>query len=170
MDDESAMPIDVNNPYVRTKIMTASREELRLLLIEGCLDFLRSGREAMARKDWEAVYKGFSDAKSILVELMNSLKQDVAPELCTNLRNLYTYMYTTVTEGSFEKDTAKIDEVIRLMEYERETWVMLMEKLRAERGGAPEGGTPGVDGANGGVTAMPAGDRSSAGGTISLEG
>jgi flagellar protein FliS len=129
------MPIDVNNPYVRTKIMTASREELRLMLIEGCIDFLRTGRQAIVEKQWETVYKSFTDAKNIIVELMNSLKHDVAPELCHNLQSLYTYMYTTVTEGSFEKDTDKIDEVIKLMEYERETWVMLMEKLKSEMAG-----------------------------------
>lgn len=134
-DDRQGMPIDVNNPYVRTKIMTASREELRLLLIEGCIDFLRTGRQAIVDKQWESVYKSFTDAKNIIVELMNSLKHDVAPELCHNLQNLYTYMYTTVTEGSFEKDTSKIDEVIKLMEYERETWVMLMDKLKAEKAG-----------------------------------
>lgn len=128
------MPIDVNNPYVRTKIMTASREELRLLLIEGCIDFLRTGRRALLEKDWETVYTCFSDAKKIIFELINGLKDEISPELCSNMRGLYTYLITTITEGSFQKDVAKIDEAIKLMEYERETWLMLMERLKAEQG------------------------------------
>jgi len=108
------MPIDINNPYVRTKIMTASREELRLMLMEGCIDFLRTGRKAMVEKDWEGVYKNFTDAKNIILELMNGLKHEIAPELCANLQALYTFMFATVTEGSLGKDPAKIDEVIRL--------------------------------------------------------
>ncbi len=128
------MPIDVNNPYVRTKVLTASREELRLMLIEGCIDFLRTGRKAMLDKDWEKVYKCFTDAKSIILELMGGLKHDIAPELCTNLQGLYTYLIATITEGSFQKSTAKIDEALKLMEYERETWLLLMEKLNEEKG------------------------------------
>ena len=127
------MPIDVKNPYIRTKIMTASREELRLLLIEGCIDFLKTGRQAMIDKQWETVYKSFTDAKNIIIELMNGLKHDVAPELCANLQSLYTYMVTTITEGSLLKETEKIDEVIKLMDFERETWLMLMEKLKDEK-------------------------------------
>jgi uncharacterized protein (DUF2336 family) len=37
-------------------------------------------------------------------------------------------------DGVHEKDFAKIDEVIRLLAYERETWVMAMEKVAADKG------------------------------------
>jgi flagellar protein FliS len=127
------MQFDVNNPYFRTKVMTASREELRLMLLEGSLKFMRGGRDALAKKDWEQVYNGFTQAKAIILELMNTLDRGANPELCDRLTGLYTYMYTRLTEGSLEKDLKKVDEVIGLMEFERDTWVMLMEKLAAER-------------------------------------
>jgi len=130
------MAIDINNPYFRTKVMTASQEELRLMLIEGALRFMREGREAMTRRDWEGVYSGFSQAKAILIELINALRPEVAPELCRNLSSLYTYMYTRLTEGSMQKDVAAVDEVIGLMEYDRETWLLLMAKLGKEKSGA----------------------------------
>ena len=127
------MQFDVNNPYFRTKVMTASREELRLMLLDGCLRFMRGGRDALAKKDWEEVYSGFTQAKAIIMELINTVDRSASPELCDRLIGLYTYMYSRLTEGSMEKDLAKVDEVIGLMEFERDTWVMLMEKLAAER-------------------------------------
>lgn len=127
------MQFDINNPYFRTKVLTASREELRLLLLEGSLRFMRSGREALVNKDWEGVYNGFTQAKAIILELINTLDHAANPELCARLSALYTYMYSRLTEGSFEKDVTKVDEVIGLMDYERETWVLLMEKLAKER-------------------------------------
>jgi flagellar protein FliS len=130
------MAFDVNNPYFRTKVMTASQEELRLLLLEGCLRFLREGRDGLASKDYEKSYSGFSQGKAIIIELLNALKPEVAPELCKNLSALYTYMYTTLTEAVHAKDFVRIDEVINLVEFERETWVMLMEKIAAEKAGA----------------------------------
>jgi len=136
------MAIDINNPYFRTKVMTASQEELRLMLIEGALRFMREGREAMTRRDWEGVYSGFSQAKAILIELINALRPEVAPELCRNLSSLYTYMYTRLTEGSMQKDIAAVDEVIGLMEYDRETWLLLMDKLAKDKspGATPAAG------------------------------
>jgi hypothetical protein len=35
-----------------------------------------------------------------------------------------------------EKNVAKLDAVIKLLQYERETWVLLMQKLAEERGAA----------------------------------
>lgn len=132
------MGFDVNNPYFRTKVLTASQEELRLLLLEGCLRFLNDGRDGLVNRNYEKSFEGFSQAKAIIIELMNSLRPDVAPELCRNLTALYTYIYTTLTQAVFEKNFAKIDEVIGLMEYERETWLLLMEKLAKEKASAAE--------------------------------
>lgn len=148
------MGFDVNNPYFRNQVLTAPPEKLRLLLIEGGLRFLREGREAMIAKDYEKMYSGFSQAREIVMELVNGLKHDVAPELCKNLEGLYVYMYKRIVEGGFEKDTKKIDEAIDLLEYDRETWVMLIEKMARER----EGDSPvGAHGAASGGGADPAG-------------
>lgn len=129
------MAFDVNNPYFRNKVLTSSPEELRLLLIDGCIGFLRDGREAMVAKKFEKVHESFTNARNILVELMSSLKHEIAPEVCGNLEAIYTYVFKRVTEGSFEKDVAKIDEAIGLMEYDRETWSLLIERLAEERAG-----------------------------------
>lgn len=128
------MPMDVNNPYFRTKVLTASPEELRLMLLDGFLRFTRDGRDAIEKKNYEGVYENFTNARNILVELMNGLRHDIAPDLCARLHGLYIYMFNKLIEGSFEKDVSKVDEVIRLMEFERETWVMLMQKIAEERG------------------------------------
>ncbi len=136
------MSIDINNPYFRTKVLTASPEELRLMLIEGCIRFMRTAREGLLEKNFEKSFENFTNAKSILVELTNTLRHDVAPELCTRLDALYTYMYTTLTYASMEREATKVDPVIELMEFERETWLLLMDKLAAERAQGREGVQP----------------------------
>ncbi len=130
------MAFDVNNPYFRTKVLTASPEQLRMMLIEGALSFMREGREGLAARNYEKSYNGLSQAKAIIMELMNALKPEVSPELCTRLQSLYIYMFRMLTEGSFEKNLAKIDEAIELMEYDRETWAQVLEKLADEKKGA----------------------------------
>lgn len=130
------MAFDVNNPYFRTKVLTASPEELRLLLIEGAIRFLKSGRDGLDSRNYEKVYDAFTNARNIILELASSLRHDVAPELCSNLESIYNYVFRLTVEGSFEKDSAKINEAISLLEYDRETWILLMERLEAEKTGA----------------------------------
>jgi flagellar protein FliS len=127
------------NAYLRTRVLTASPEELRLMLLDGAIRFCRQGREGMASKDWEGSFNGFSKCRNILTELMTSMRPEIDPELCERLISLYTFLYTQIIEASHEKNTAKADKVIELLEYERDTWALLIEKLREEKSVADAG-------------------------------
>lgn len=172
------MKFDVNNPYFRTKVLTASPEELRLLLLEGCIGFIEEGRTGLAEKDFEKVYSGFSQAKDIVMELMDGLRPEINADLCRNIASLYTFIYRLLMEASFEKSTEKADQALELMRYERETWLLLMEKLRSERGSddrAPATAATGTDGpAPTTQAAAPAQPQHAAlprrGGTLSVQG
>lgn len=121
------------NAYLRTKVLTAPPEHLRLMLIEGAIKFTRQGVEALHAKDWEGVYTGYMQARNIILELMNSVRPDVDPELCSRVTALYTFMYTQLVDSGFEKDAAKGEKVVELLEFERETWRLLLDKLAEER-------------------------------------
>lgn len=127
------MMTDSAQAYLRTKVLTAGPEELRLMLLDGALRFTRQGREGLVNKDYEASYAGFTKCRNILMELTN-VKPDVDPELKRRVTSVYMFMYVHLTEGSFEKDLAKVDKVIELLEYERETWVLAMQAAAKERG------------------------------------
>lgn len=121
------------NTYLRTRVMTASREELRLLLLEGAIKFASQARDGLLQKNYESVFSGTDSARNIIVELITTIREEPDPELAAKVRALYTFFYIRLTEASFEKDVEKFNEVINLLEYERETWVMLMEKLASDR-------------------------------------
>lgn len=137
------MSIDINNPYFRNQVLTATPEKLRLLLLEGCIRFINQGRHGLQNKDFEQVYEGFSQAKDIVLELITAVDRDRAPELCARISALYTFVFTRLTEASFEKDLAKADEALKIMEYERETWALFVERLAKER--AENNGQPAPD-------------------------
>lgn len=126
------MTADSANAYLRTKIMTASPAELRLMLIDGAIKFARQGADGLQRKDYEASYNGLSQCKAIILELINCLRPEVDRELCSKLSALYTFMYRRLIDAGLEKSVAIVEEVVSLLEYERETWVMLMGKLADE--------------------------------------
>ncbi len=132
------------NAYLRTKVMTASPAELRLMLLEGAVKFALQAREGLEAKDYEKSYEGFTSCRNIIIELINGIRPEHDPELTGRVRALYLFIYKELFESSFEKDIARLDKVIELLEYERETWVLLMQKL-AEEGGR-QNPTAGTDG------------------------
>jgi flagellar protein FliS len=117
------------NPYLRTKILTASPEELRLILYEGAIRFCNQARTALDAKDWEASYNALMRAQKIVLELSTSLNHKVAPELCARLSALYTYIYRRLVDANVQHSIAAVDEAVKLLAYERETWQLLMAKL-----------------------------------------
>lgn len=123
------------NAYLRTRVMTASREELRLMLLDGALRFARNGRDGLVEKNYERSFDGISKCREIITELIVSMRPEYDPLLCERVRAVYTFMFNELIEAGLQKSPEKVDEVIELLEYERETWVMLMDKLRDEQGG-----------------------------------
>lgn len=126
------------NPYLRTKIMTASSEELRLMLYEGAIKFTRQAMSCLESKDFESSYNALMRAQKIVLELSTSLNFDIAPELCDKLSALYTYIYRLLVDANMQREIKPAREALELLEYEKETWIMLMQSV----GKSSESDTP----------------------------
>ena len=125
------------NAYLKTKVMTASPAELRLMLLEGAIKFANQAREGLEKKDYEQSSNGFTSCRNIILELINGIRPEHDPELAERVRALYLFIFKELFEASFEKDIPRVDEVIKLLDYERETWVLLMQKLATEGSAQP---------------------------------
>jgi flagellar protein FliS len=123
--------------YLRNTVMTATPEQLQLMLYDGAIRFARQGREAIERKDYETSCEKLIRAQEIVSAMQNGLRPDVNPELCAQLTSLYNFIYRRLIEGNTKQDLAAIDEAVKILEHQRETWVILMDKIR---GTTPGGG------------------------------
>ena len=124
------------NPYLRTKILTASPQELRLMLYDGAIKFCRQAVDALKQSQFESSYNGRMRAQKIVLELSASLDHTVDPDLCGKLAALYTYIYRLLVDANMSRTPDKIEEAITLLEYEKQTWQMLMKRI-GEKGEAP---------------------------------
>ena len=120
------------NPYLRTKILTASPEELRLMLYDGAIKFARHARTALDERRYEEMFTSLTRAQKIVLELSTSLKPEIDPDLCGKLGALYNYIYRLLVDAHVEKSTRKLDEAIELLSFERQTWQLLIQKLADE--------------------------------------
>lgn len=122
-----------NNAYLKTRVMTATPVELRMMLLDGAVKYARQGREGLVSKDYEAVFNGITSCRNIIVELMTNIREDVDAKLTERVRGIYTFLFTELTTASMEKSVQKMDKIIEILEYEAETWRLLMEKLAKEK-------------------------------------
>ncbi len=121
------------NEYLKTKVMTASPAELRLLLLDGSIRFAEQARIGLVNKDFEQSYLGSTQCRAILTELITSLRPEVDKVLCERLTELYTFMYNEMVTAMSQKDPEGVSKVVDLLVYERETWAMAMERLSEDK-------------------------------------
>lgn len=115
--------------YLRTRVLTATPEQLQLMLFDGALRFGEQARAAMEKKDWEGTYNHITRVQKIIAELTGSLKHDLAPELCGKLAALYNYAYRHLTDACIAHKPESLDEALRVLKYQRETWTLLLDQL-----------------------------------------
>ncbi|MCP4591135.1 MAG: flagellar export chaperone FliS [bacterium] len=121
--------------YLRDAVMTASPEQLHLMLYDGAIKFALQGRDALVAKDYEESYTKLSRAQAIVLEMLNGLRSEVNPELCDRMSGVYNFLYRKLVDASVQKAPVCVDEAVKILRYQRETWVMLMEKVSSLRGG-----------------------------------
>jgi flagellar protein FliS len=119
--------------YLRTRVLTATPEQLQLMLYDGAIRFSEQARPALEKRDWETSYNMLSRAQKIITELTCSLKHDVQPEMCARLVSLYNFVFRKLVEASAEHKLESLDEALKILRYQRETWAMLMQQLTKQK-------------------------------------
>jgi flagellar protein FliS len=115
--------------YLKTKVFTATPEQLQLMLYDGAIKFGDQARLALENKNYEQSYTMISRVQKIITEMNSSLKHEVYPELCGKLAALYNYVYRKLVEANIEHKIEALDEALKLMRFQRETWVLLLDQL-----------------------------------------
>ena len=123
--------------YLENKVMTATPEQLQLMLYEGAIRFAQQSRTAMSQKDFEQSYIAYERFNDIMCELHSGLRSDRDPSLFEKMGALYTFCQRRMNEGQFHRNTRYFDDALSILQHLRETWLIVMEKIRQERGNHP---------------------------------
>ncbi len=122
--------------YLRTKVFTATPEQLQMMLFEGALRFGEQARVALEKRDLESSFNNITKVQKILVEMTSTLKHDVAPDLCSKLNALYNYAYRKLVEANVHHDIVALEEAMGMLKYQRETWAMLLDQIGKQKAAA----------------------------------
>ena len=109
------------NPYRENSIMTASPEQLVVMLYDGAGRFLRQAEGSMIDGSWLQASEKLSRAEAIIDELLATLDMD-AGEVADRLQSIYVFCKTRLIEARIERDAVRVDQVARLLSELREAW------------------------------------------------
>ena len=133
------MPPESAMSYLRSQVMSASPAELRLMLLDGAIKFAVQGRQGLLDKNYEQSFEGISQCRAIITELAVGVNRQADPDLCDRVTSIFMFMFGELTEANMERDTDRIQRVIELLEFERETWRLAMERVKQDKAaGQPE--------------------------------
>jgi flagellar protein FliS len=121
------------NSYLKNAVLTASPEQLQLMLYDGAIRFANQGKEALIARDFEQSFEKLSRAQAILTEMESGLRFEVNPELCERMAAIYNFIYRRLVEANVHQDPGAIEDAVKILRLERETWVLLMDKVTAIR-------------------------------------
>ncbi len=127
------MTHDASGEYLKNAVMTATPEQLQLMLYDGAIRFARQAKDALARRDLETSCDKLLRAQRIIAEMQNGLRHDVNPTLCSQMAGLYGFIHDRLVHANMKQSPEAIDEALTILEHQRETWVMLLEKLKSEQ-------------------------------------
>jgi flagellar secretion chaperone FliS len=118
------------NPYARPQayreasIMTASPEQLVVMLYDGAGRFLRQAEGAMTGGTWLQASEKLARAEAIIDELLATLDMD-AGEIAERLQAIYVFCKARLIEARLERDPDRVDQVARLLGDLRDAWAQI---------------------------------------------
>ncbi|MHC4155713.1 MAG: flagellar export chaperone FliS [Planctomycetota bacterium] len=108
--------------YQETSVTTQGKGRLIVLLYDGAIKFMRLALKELEAGNYEAKGRYITKAQDIINELNAVLDIDAGGEIAANLRKLYCFMNSRLTEANTKGDAQMIREVITIMEELNQSW------------------------------------------------
>src|SRR3954452_11638546 len=124
------------NPYASTQsyrdsaVLTASPEQLVVMLYDGAVRFLRQAEVAMNEGAYLHSYEKLGRGEAIIDELLATLNMD-SGEIAERLQAIYVFSKKCLIEARLQRDPAKVSQVVTLLGDLRDAWSSLASQALA---------------------------------------
>ena len=130
------------NPYASPQayrdsaVLTATPEQLVVMLYDGAVRFLRQAEVALGEGAFLHGFEKLGRGEAILDELLATLNMDTG-EIAERLQAIYVFCKKTLIEARLQRSPEKVAHVIALLTNLREAWAKLSEQAASQRAAAP---------------------------------
>ena len=114
--------------YHKNDVNTATQKQLIVMLYDGMNQYLTQAIQAIDNSDLEAAHRNLHQTGKILLELLNTLREDRGGAISTNLKKIYVYCYEQVVMANLKKDTKIICAVRSILAQLGDGWKNIRKK------------------------------------------
>lgn len=86
-----------------------------MMLYDGLFRFLNEAKTALEVRDMTRAGERINRSHAILEELASTLDPTHAPELCDNLRGVYTFAMGHLVQANVRRDPELVSQVLRIL-------------------------------------------------------
>ena len=122
---------DTANVYRRQQIMTASPEELTLMLYNGAIRFVTESMMALDKGDLEIAHNKNLKAQKIMREFMLTI--NMKQEISKTWIQVDEYILHCLVQGNIKKEKSKLEEAKKMLTEFRDAWYQGMKQLRQKQ-------------------------------------
>ena len=125
--------------YKKTSVLSASREQILLMLYEGAIRFTKLAIQAIEQNKIAEKGKNIIRAFDIVLELHATLDHKAGGELAMQLEQLYLFMMGKYTQANLKNDAEALRANLKVLENLYDGWKQAIDKLKKEneqKGGA----------------------------------
>lgn len=136
--------------YLQAEVQTAAPQKLQLMLVEAAIKNVLRTKKAWEEEKFDAGFETLSRAQDIVAEILSCVDKKGNPELAGKIASIYVFIFRCLAEGGMTHDPQKLDDALRILNSERETWRQVCEKfgssgiIAAGKGGTASGTSSGV--------------------------
>jgi len=110
--------------YQQSSVLTASPEQLVVMLYDGVGRFLRQAQAAMSQGSYEQAHERLNRGEAIIDELLATLDMDQG-QVAHRLQAIYVYCKRCLLEARRDRASDKIALVVRLLAELRDAWAQV---------------------------------------------
>jgi flagellar secretion chaperone FliS len=122
--------------YTESSVLTASPEQLVVMLYDGAIRFLSQGSAALRAGNRQVFAARLRRGEAIITQLNMTLDMERGGEVATRLRSIYTFSRRHLIDAQLKYDPALVDEVVGLLSELRESWAQLAQNPRPQAAAA----------------------------------
>lgn len=116
--------------YKNTEVVTASKENILIMLYDGAIRFLKKAIAATSQNNLDEKNKYVGKTMDIVNELRATLNHKADENIANHLEQLYEFVLDRLLKGSMENNPKYLEEAMGVLETLRKAWDEAIKSLK----------------------------------------
>ncbi|MGL4943068.1 MAG: flagellar export chaperone FliS [Thermoguttaceae bacterium] len=125
----SSQQPSVRQTYIQGDLYSATPQKIQLLLVEAAIKNIHRCKLFWKEARFEEALEASQRAQDIVAEMLCALDLENAPEIARQLASIYLFIFRKIAESGMLYSEEKLNDALRVLESERETWRLACEKF-----------------------------------------